>query len=228
MRRIAITIATAAVAASGLLGLTLGTTSPAHAAPVSMTAHLESLGATAKEAAVLERAGQAANVKSVSQALIAPSSMVTTASYFGPTGVCASGINYCWSQKGGFTGSSPTYLWGRDINGNAAQEYGVVYEGQSPVNGNCGQYSNVGVFAFIDNNGNGYLISGAYYSNGKYYVGEGSGSTSWWVWQNNGVIQNCGENAQNYHYWAMSETTSYQPIVTVATGFGTGWMQVHV
>lgn len=144
------------------------------------------------------------------------------------TGICATNVGnpQCWRQNPGVTGSSATDDWPRDISGDVNQQYAVLYYGQAP-NTYCPEFHGSGVFAFVSGNGNGYPISAGYYSGGMYWVGEGAGSSQYWIWNSNGTIQNCWD-ARNGGYWILQINTPYHQLYTLNVGTGQTWAQVHV
>lgn len=231
MKRVSLTakagllLAPAILAASLAVALAVPAAQAAPRAADAGMSHLESLGISAAQAAHLIATGlNPADAKAVSHAIMSASSPGD------PTGICASDTSYCWSQDGGFTGSSPTYLWGRDINGNPAQEYLVIYEGQAPSahDDDCARFGNVGVYAFYDDNGNGYPIGAGYYSGGEYWAGESSnGSAAFWVWFSDGVLTNCTDGNDS-GTWNLDFSGAYRQLYTANGSYGQDWQQIHV
>lgn len=144
------------------------------------------------------------------------------------TGVCHSGTQQCWRQNHGATD-----IWPRDIAGDRNQQYLVYYAGQAnqgALGGDCAGFGNVGAYTF-QTLVTGDYIGAAYFSGGVYYVGEdrtGQGAYDAWVWQSNGVLENCGDSVPGTAFALLTTGANYTQLYTANTGYGNAWTQVNV
>lgn len=141
-----------------------------------------------------------------------------------PTGVCSGGE--CWRDTG------PVDNWPRDISGDPHQQFDVSYWGQAPgaAGGECSMYSGIGVYSFISPADGYKFVSAGYFSQDLYYVGDqvNDNQYSFWVWESNGVLANCGDAAATGHSYLLEAGTVYGQLFTEYAVTGNEWEQVHV
>lgn len=165
-------------------------------------------------------------IKTILVAAVAAVSLIIPATAHAsgdPTGICSGGG--CWRTTG------PTDYWPRDIAGDTHQQFDVTYWGQAPGadNGACSQFSGIGVYTFVSPADGFKFIGAGFFSGGQYYVGDqiSNNRFSNFVWQNNGVLVNCGDSVGK-NFLLNDNSNFYSQLFTAATPEAVTWSQVHV
>jgi hypothetical protein len=177
-----------------ILGLSAGipaaSASTPHAAAPDRATHSSGVGvaATPQFLAALKRAREAG------RGVIRPDTA---------TGICWSytGNGLCWRDMPG----GAIDMWNREISGDSRQQWAAIYEGTTGQTG-CPISGNIGVYAFLGYNG--YYAGAAYYSDDRYYVGDGD-SYDYWAWDPDGVLENCADTRTQHtaYAWPIAATT---------------------